>query len=644
MRTEQTAVSGNQRRYINGIDGLRAFAVVAVLAYHLQLPFSKGGLLGVTVFFVISGFLITRILLTEIDTSGTIDLKNFWIRRIRRLLPAILTMVTALIFVSAVFNRVLFTKACSDLLSSIFCYNNWWQIFNDVSYFQNAGAPSPLTHCWSLAIEAQFYLVYPLILMVLARFMNRQKVFLGVSAALAVISAALMWILFDPTQDPSRVYYGTDTRVFSLLFGSVLAIVTQREGDLPTIPSVARDGIGTAALIGLLCMMGLIDGYSSFLYRGGQILASFLSMLVVFAVLDPQSILGKLLGLPPFKWIGDRSYSIYLWHYPIILLISGGKKSSWWIILIETALTVLFSALSYRFVETPVRHGIIGKSIATVTSHPRTRRERRRAVLLLKRMIKISAAVCAVALAAVLCLIFVPRETALSNIDELEAQAAKADKIRQEKIDQIAEAGSGSQEGEDASSDSTDGTSDGTDGASGGTDGASTVAQTDEELLSSLQLLLIGDSVSLGATEEFYEVFSNSISDAAVSRFPWDSDEIYDTYSNEHGWNGDGVIFALGANGLLNDSVKDLREKMGPDKKLFLVTAHAPYTSWVDTVNQEMREYAETLDNVYLADWNAASEGHSEYFGNDETHLTRSGADAYVACIREAVLEAYGDT
>ena len=165
---------GKQKEYIYGIDGLRAIAVIMVFAYHLKLPFAKGGLLGVTVFFVISGFLITRILLQELDSTNTINLKNFWVKRIRRLLPAVLTMITVLIFISAIFNRVLFTKTCSDFLSVIFCYNNWWQIFNNVSYFENAGAPSPLTHCWSLAIEAQFYLLYPLLLMFLTKFKNKK--------------------------------------------------------------------------------------------------------------------------------------------------------------------------------------------------------------------------------------------------------------------------------------------------------------------------------------------------------------------------------------------------------------------------------------------------------------------------------------
>lgn len=169
MRTDKKSYS-KQGQYITGIDGLRAIAVLMVLAYHLQFPFAKGGLLGVTVFFVISGFLITRILVSELGSTRTIDLKKFWVRRIRRLLPAVLVMVSFLIFAGAVWNRVLFTKTCSDLLSAIFCYNNWHQIFRNVSYFENAGMPSPLTHCWSLSVEAQFYLVYPLLLIFLQNF------------------------------------------------------------------------------------------------------------------------------------------------------------------------------------------------------------------------------------------------------------------------------------------------------------------------------------------------------------------------------------------------------------------------------------------------------------------------------------------
>ena len=213
-----------KRKYIKEIDGLRALAVIMVLAYHLKMPFAKSGLLGVTVFFVISGYLITGILINEIEESGGVDLKNFWLRRIRRLLPAVLSMAVVMIFVSAVVNRVVFTKGCNDLLSAVFGYNNWWQIFRKVSYFENAGAPSPFTHCWSLAIETQFYLIYPILLILLSKARNRGKVFAAVTAVLAMISVVLMGVLYSPDGDPSRVYYGTDTRAFSLLIGALAAI------------------------------------------------------------------------------------------------------------------------------------------------------------------------------------------------------------------------------------------------------------------------------------------------------------------------------------------------------------------------------------------------------------------------------------
>lgn len=224
---------GKKRRYITGLDGIRAIAVIMVLAYHLKLALFKSGFLGVTVFFVLSGYLITGILISEVEEEGTIDLKNFWLRRIRRLVPAVMSMAVVIIFVSAVVNRIIFTKGCKDFLASVLGFNNWWQIFNKVSYFEAAGVPSPFTHCWSLAIETQFYLIYPLILLgiyklVKSREEGRAKrglLFAGVTLLLALISVILMIVLFDPQQDASRVYYGTDTRAFSLLFGALLAIL-----------------------------------------------------------------------------------------------------------------------------------------------------------------------------------------------------------------------------------------------------------------------------------------------------------------------------------------------------------------------------------------------------------------------------------
>lgn len=619
MKANQTD-SGRPTSYISGIDGLRAIAVLMVLAYHLKLPFAKGGLLGVTVFFVISGFLITRILLTELEDTNAIDLGTFWMRRIRRLLPAILTMATALIFVSAVFNRVLFTKACSDLPSVIFCYNNWRQIFNNVSYFENAGAPSPLTHCWSLAIETQFYLLYPLLLIFLSRFRDKKSLFVRVTMILAVLSAALMWILFDPSKDPSRVYYGTDTRVFSLLFGALLALLTNKRRFEKRISVQALNVIGAISFAGLLYMMIAIDGYSSFLYRGGQVLVSLLAVLIIFSVLNPKSIPGRILSAPLLKWIGDRSYSIYLWHFPIILLISNGKKSSWWIDLIEILLTVVFASLSYAYVETPIRHGVIQRSIAIIRSRPRTRRERRRQILTLKKGLKVVSGTFVITIGALMCIAFVPREKTLDHIEDLEAQAKEAAELTEQKAAQTKKETGNTKE-----------------------DGSKTKGKSEAEILQTLDLLLIGDSIALGASDEFYETFPNSISDAAVSRYTTESFVIYDSYVKEKDWDGDGVIFALGSNGLLYDSLETLRGMIDADKPLFIITARAPYASWEESNNQEMYEFAETSENTYLVDWYKASEGHGEYFIEDETHLTDEGAQAYIECIKEAVLKIYAD-
>ncbi len=622
MRKDKKSYS-KQGQYITGIDGLRAIAVLMVLAYHLQFPFAKGGLLGVTVFFVISGFLITRILVSELGSTRTIDLKKFWVRRIRRLLPAVLVMVSVLIFAGAVWNRVLFTKTCSDLLSAIFCYNNWHQIFRNVSYFENAGMPSPLTHCWSLSVEAQFYLVYPLLLIFFAKFPDWRKRSACTTLLLAILSMGAMWVLFDPSHDPSRVYYGTDTRVFSLLFGAFLAFAAgdgsaKRKQKRTPASCLLRDAAGIAGLLVILYMTARTDGYSSFLYRGGQGLVSVCTVLVIGSLLNTDGILSRLLSAAPLKWISDRSYGIYLWHYPVILLISGGKKAPLWVSILEILLTILLSALSYRFIETPIRHGIIEKSIAVIRGEPETKRERRKQIRTLKRSIRAVSAAFVIAAGVLLCILFVPRENALEHIEELEQQEEKAKEIAKRKTLEWKESAKPNP-------------------AQAGVE----TALADEELLSGLRLLLIGDSVAMGATDEFYSAFPSSISDVAVGRQTTESIGIYDTYVNVHGWNGDGVIFALGANGLLYHSLDTLRDMLGPDRPLFLVTVRVPYVSWEGPNNEEIYAFTKARENTYLVDWYKISEGHGEYFAGDGIHLTYEGCQAYVNGIKEAAAEVY---
>lgn len=604
-----------QKNYITGIDGLRAIAVLMVLAYHLRLPFAKGGLLGVTIFFVISGYLLTRSLLPEVENTGKIDFKTFAAKRVKRLIPAIFVMATIIIIVSAIFNRVLFTKGSEDYLSAILGYNNWWQIFNNVSYFENAGTPSPFTHTWSQAIEAQFFILFPIFLLLMNKFFDK-KILIRVTIVLAIISMALMWLLFDPTKDPSRVYYGTDTRLFSLLFGALLAMVNPRLSSQKK-DQYLRQGIGAAALIGLLVMTATIYGFSDFWYKGGLAIASILGVLVIYGVLDGKGVLSKVLSILPFRYISERSYGIYLWHYPLILLISGGRPMSWWQIAITLILTLVAVELSYRYVETPIRRDAIKKNIAIIRKNPRSSKGRERQMKVFKKVLIVTGSSLAVVLVMLLCMLFVPRKQALNTEKEMQAKAQKAQELAAEKLKE-AQANKEDKAAEEEK-----------------------VVKTDEEILAEIKLLLIGDSIALGATDQFYATFPQSISDAAVSRFATEVGGIYNHYAVDSGWNGDGVIFALGTNGTLGDSLPVLRQELGPDKPLFVITGRAPFVSWIDDNNQQIKDFVKATPNTYLVDWYALSEGHPEYFEPDETHPNVTGADAYIQGIKDAVLVVY---
>ena len=616
---------GKKRRYITGLDGIRAIAVIMVLAYHLKLALFKSGFLGVTVFFVLSGYLITGILISEVEEEGTIDLKNFWLRRIRRLVPAVMSMAVVIIFVSAVVNRVIFTKGCKDFLASVLGFNNWWQIFNKVSYFEAAGVPSPFTHCWSLAIETQFYLIYPLILLgiyklVKSRGEGRAKrglLFAGVTLLLALISVILMIVLFDPQQDASRVYYGTDTRAFSLLFGALLAILWEYRMVPRRLSASVNMVLGSVSFAVLLVMTIAINGSSNFWYRGGQFFGTILTVLMVYAVSGRKTWLSRFLSNPVLKWIGDRSYSIYLWHYPIILLISKGIKASWWITLIEIVLSVVLAELSYRFIETPIRHGIIGEYLNILRSRPKSRQEKKRQVQVARRSLKVMAGTFVLTVSLILCMIFVPKKNALDTLQKREAKAKETGKMTEE---QLAKQKANGSESEDT---------------------ICTADLTDDEILEGLNLLLIGDSIAVDVTDDFYEMFPNSVSDTKIGRITSLGKQVLDSYIDEKKWEGEGVIFASLSNSPINGELEDIREKIGKDMPLFLTTVRIPHDTFEEESNSKIKKFVEENNHTYLIDWYAASEGHDEYFDADDTHLLPAGAKAYANCIKEAVLDAY---
>ncbi|MFQ7132422.1 MAG: acyltransferase family protein [Dorea formicigenerans] len=616
---------GKKRRYITGLDGIRAIAVIMVLAYHLKLALFKSGFLGVTVFFVLSGYLITGILISEVEEEGTIDLKNFWLRRIRRLVPAVMSMAVVIIFVSAVVNRIIFTKGCKDFLASVLGFNNWWQIFNKVSYFEAAGVPSPFTHCWSLAIETQFYLIYPLILLGIYKLAKsrgegqakRGLLFAGVTLLLALISVILMIVLFDPQQDASRVYYGTDTRAFSLLFGALLAILWEYRMVPRKLSASVNMVLGSLSFAVLLVMTIAINGSSNFWYRGGQFIGTILTVLVIYTVSGRKTWLIRFLSNPVLKWIGDRSYSIYLWHYPIILLISKGIKASWWITLIEIVLSVVLAELSYRFIETPIRHGIIGEYLNILRSRPKSRQEKKRQVQVARRSLKVMAGTFVLTVSLILCMVFVPKKNALDTLQKREAKAKETGKMTEEQL--------AKQKANGSESDDTICTAD----------------LTDDEILEGLNLLLIGDSIAVDVTDDFYEIFPNSVSDTKIGRITSLGKQVLDSYIDEKKWEGEGVIFASLSNSPINGELEDIREKIGKDMPLFLTTVRIPHDTFEEESNSKIKKFVEENDHTYLIDWYAASEGHDEYFDADDTHLLSAGAKAYAKCIKEAVLDAY---
>lgn len=616
---------GKKRRYITGLDGIRAIAVIMVLAYHLKLALFKSGFLGVTVFFVLSGYLITGILISEVEEEGTIDLKNFWLRRIRRLVPAVMSMAVVIIFVSAVVNRIIFTKGCKDFLASVLGFNNWWQIFNKVSYFEAAGVTSPFTHCWSLAIETQFYLIYPLILLGIYKLIKsrgegrakRGLLFAGVTLLLALISVILMIVLFDPQQDASRVYYGTDTRAFSLLFGALLAILWEYRMVPRRLSASVNMVLGSVSFAVLLVMTIAINGSSNFWYRGGQFFGTILTVLMVYAVSGRKTWLSRFLSNPVLKWIGDRSYSIYLWHYPIILLISKGIKASWWITLIEIVLSVVLAELSYRFIETPIRHGIIGEYLNILRSRPKSRQEKKRQIQVARRSLKVMAGTFVLTVSLILCMIFVPKKNALDTLQKREAKAKETGKMTEEQL--------AKQKANGSESDDTICTAD----------------LTDDEILEGLNLLLIGDSIAVDVTDDFYELFPNSVSDTKIGRITSLGKQVLDSYIDEKKWEGEGVIFASLSNSPINGELEDIREKIGKDMPLFLTTVRIPHDTFEEESNSKIKKFVEENDHTYLIDWYAASEGHDEYFDADDTHLLPAGAKAYANCIKEAVLDAY---
>jgi peptidoglycan/LPS O-acetylase OafA/YrhL len=369
------------RRYMPGLDGLRAFAVLAVIAYHLGFGWATGGLLGVAVFFTLSGYLITDLLLSQY-AAGRLQIRAFWLARARRLLPALFVMLLVVSIWVWADDRAQLSIVRGQVFAGILYISNWWQSFQHISYFARFGPPSPLNHLWSLAVEEQFYIFWPWLLLLGVRLTGEPRVLGirvrlgGVILLLACISAVEMALLYKPGFDPTRVYCGTDTRASGLLFGAAFACVWPSRPLRPTVGRHAGwvlDLVGCIGLVGIAVMILTTSEYSPFIYHGGLVLTSIFSVMTIAALTHPASRLGRLLGSGPLRWIGVRSYGLYLWHEPVIALTT--PTTTLGVQPLRAALQVAgafaLAALSWKYLEDPIRHGALGRIWTWVKSPAR---------------------------------------------------------------------------------------------------------------------------------------------------------------------------------------------------------------------------------------------------------------------------------
>ena len=632
--------------YMPGLDGLRALAVIAVLLYHGGLPWIPGGFLGVEIFFVLSGYLITSLLLAEWQAKGFIELKAFWLGRARRLLPALYLMVMVTLVYAVLFLPGEVASLRSDTLAAFGYVTNWYLIFGHESYFEAVGRPSLLKHLWSLAVEEQFYLVWPAVfwlgISLGATRRRRRRLLVGALGG-ATLSVLLMAVMYVPGTDPSRLYYGTDTRAAGLLIGAALALVwtpgprTSRVSCRPRhseawarflrrwgwIAPTLLDVLGLFALGALVYFCLDLGEYDPFLYRGGLALVSLSTAALIMALAYPHTRLGgvSLLGWAPLRWIGERSYGIYLWHWPIFMITRSHLDvplEGLPLLALRLGVTVVLADLSYRFVETPIRRGALGRAWRALREAQGFRRWDlgvRYATVVLPVV-----ATCAILGAAVAQAKPPDAPTYLSTKEvHIEASSHKPGAGgAAEKVSSDTKASQPRSE-------------------TAGPEGPAPANGTSEQGPPAGTVTAVGDSVMLGAVGTLPKEFPNlTVLDARGSRQALEAIGVL-RQLRASGKLGDVVIVHIGNNGIFTaEEFDDMMGVLSGVQKVLVVNTTIPeghsYVPNNDVLADGVRRYP---NKAVLVDWYSASYGHPEYFW-DGLHLTPQGAQAYADTIAAA--------
>jgi peptidoglycan/LPS O-acetylase OafA/YrhL len=594
---------GRPLAYRPGLDGVRALAVAAVILYHGQVSVADGGFLGVDVFFVLSGFLITSLLLHEYARTGTVDLVRFWLARVRRLVPALVVVVVVSLAVIAIFSSEDLPSLRGDAFWSLLYVNNWHQVLAERSYFEAFGRPSLLQHFWSLAVEEQFYLLWPPLLMIGLRRLGAGRV-AALALCGALVSALLMALLHDPREDLTRVYFGTDTRAFPLLIGVLLAFAWPAMRSAQPIEGRARAGLDGLGLAGLLIVLAGVVGWSDydpFLYPWGLLLVALGAAMLIASCAHPSSRVGVALGWAPLVWIGARSYGMYLWHWPVMAMTRPEADvhiTLWVLVPLQIAATVGLAALSYKYVEMPIRRRELQARVRAWLASMDT--SRRRAVT--------AAAPAGVILIALLAL----WPTAGRQLPAGPSVSASA----------LARAAVPTAPASTTPSDPRE------------------LAREQRAGMPAMRdaprgpILAVGASVMLAAIDPLQRRLHARV-DAAVSRQPSEILDRLEAYKAA----GDlppVVVVQMGENGpVWYDDLQRLRNVLDDVPRVVIMNVRASTVSWIDDVNAKLEGLVEDWPQAELADWYDASADANLRF--DGAHPNAQGGIVYARLLADAI-------
>lgn len=605
------------KQYVTGIDGVRTLAVLGVIIYHLLPTTLPGGYLGVPLFLLISGYFVTLQLVRQMDQTGGIQLTKFYLKRLRRLYPVLIVMLTVTTAYITLFARDLLHNIKSTIATNLLWVYNWWEIGHGQSYFDRFNGESPFTHLWTLGVEAQFYFLWPLILFVLFLILRKRSKIKWTVFILAAASAVEMALLFDP-QNINRVYYGTDTRAFSLLLGSWLALcwpIDRLNASLTAHAARILNGVGIGALLITLLGFFTLPGQSSWTYRGGMFFYSLIGMILIATVVHPGSHMNRWLTNPFFTWIGQRSYGIYVYQLPVMVfyerVVEIGRHP---VInaLVECLLILAISEFSYRLVEQPLAHYQWRYLPASIRHWIDFKMHDWHQWLKVGPVVII----CFIALCGLMLPSKPAKKSAVQTRIEKSRQATAA------KNKQIAKGKTAKVNVNSKSLQKKYG-----------------LTSNQLKAASELKVTAIGDSVMADASQDIQEIMPHAYVDAEVGRQGSATPAVIKDLKAK-GQLQKNVILNLGTNGAMDSqTINDILTAIGKDHQVYWITPHVPTRDWEQTVCDQIKQAAKQNANVHVIDWNQAANGHAEWFAQDKVHMNEQGNAYFTRLIVKTILK-----